>query len=63
MKYHEEIALMGYIVKEVGILYEHPIDKDCYVFRSEDGFVMKAPKSFVNHPKLKEILREHSNCT
>lgn len=61
MKYHEEIALMEYIAKEVGILYEHPIDKDCYVFRSEDDFVMKAPKAFVNHPKLKKILRESSN--
>lgn len=63
MTCYEEIALLEHTAKEVGVLYEHPIDKDCYVFRSKDGLVMKAPKAFVDHPKLKEILLEHSNCT
>ena len=63
MTRYEEIALLESTAKEVGILYDHPIDKDCYVFRSKGGLVIKAPKSFVKHPKLKEVILEHSNCT
>lgn len=60
LSYFEEIELMGDVAEEVGVLYEHPIDKDCYVFRDESGFVMKAPKAIVDHPNLKGILSEHS---
>lgn len=63
MTCYEEIALLEHTAKEVGVLYEHPIDKDCYVFRSKGGLVMKAPKAFINHPKLKEAIYEHSNRT
>lgn len=63
MNYWEEMAVLEYTAKEIGVLYEHPIDKDCYVFRSEDGFVLKAPKAFVDHPNLKEILLEYSSSS
>lgn len=61
LSYFEEIELMGDVAEEAGVLYQHPIDKDCYVFRDESGFVMKAPKAIVDHPNLKEILNEHSS--
>lgn len=63
LSYFEEIGLMGDVAEEVGVLYEHPIDKDCYVFRNESGFVMKVPKAIVDYLNLKEILNEHSSGT
>ena len=50
---------MEYVAEESGILYEHPLDKDCYVFRDENGFLLKAPKAIVDHPNLLEYLEKY----
>lgn len=63
MNHWEETTVLEDTAKESGVLYEHPIDKDCYVFRSEDGLVMKFPKSILDHPKLEEILLEYSSSS
>lgn len=58
MNYFEEIELMSFIAEEVGVLYQHPLDETCVVFRTEDGIVAKLPKEFLDDPKLNSLLLE-----
>ena len=59
MNYFEELEIMEYVAEESGVLYEHQLDKDCYVFRDEAGLVLKAPKAIVDHPNLLEYLEKY----
>lgn len=59
MNYFEELELMEHVAEESGVLYEHPLDKDCYVFRDENGFLLKVTKAIVDHPNLLDYLEKY----
>lgn len=58
MNYFEEIDMMYSIAEEIDVIYQHPLDEDCVIFRTETG-VTKLPKSILNHPRLTEYLEKY----
>lgn len=58
LNYFEEIEIMYSVAKEVDVVYQHPIDEDCVIFRTELG-VSKIPKSILNHPNLLEYMEKY----
>ena len=57
MNYFEEIEMMYSVAKEINVIYQHPLDEDCVILRTELG-ITKLPKSILNHPTLPEHLEK-----
>lgn len=53
----QEKKLLNYF-EEIDIIYQHPLDEDCVILRTELG-VTKLPKSILNHPRLTEYLEKY----
>ena len=58
MNYFEEIGMMYSVAEEINVIYQHPLDEDCVIFRTETG-VTKLHKSILNHPRLPEHLEKY----
>ena len=58
MNYFEEIEMMYSIAEEIDVIYQHPLDEDCVILRTETG-ITKLPKSILNHPRLPEHLEKY----